>query len=75
VLSEVAALGFQRVTFAGGEPLLAPHIDELVQAAKHRFGLRTSIVTNGSLLSLDRCICLSIHLFLVARHADDFACK
>lgn len=41
---------FRKINFAGGEPLLVPHIQELIQLAKEQ-GLTTSIVTNASLLT------------------------
>ncbi len=49
VVALLAAAGFRKITFAGGEPLLCPWIVDLVALAKDR-GLTTSVVTNGSLL-------------------------
>lgn len=40
---------FQKISFAGGEPLLCPWLPELVRAAKVR-GMVTMLVTNGSRL-------------------------
>ncbi len=51
-LVEVLAARFQKITFAGGEPLLCPWLPELVQAAKAR-GVTTMLVTNGSRLSAE----------------------
>ena len=48
-LVEQVAPYFQKITFAGGEPLLCPWLPELVRAAKAR-GMTTMIVTNGSRL-------------------------
>lgn len=57
-----------RVNFAGGEPTLYPHLDELIDHA-HSLGMTASIVTNGSNLTPERirswkgkiaCIGLSI---------------
>lgn len=42
--------GAEKLTFAGGEPTLHPHLGALVEHAK-RAGLVTSIVTNGSRLA------------------------
>lgn len=42
--------GAEKITFAGGEPTLHPHIGELVAHAK-TIGFVTAIVTNGSRLS------------------------
>lgn len=41
--------GAQNITFSGGEPLLHPGIDELLQTAK-LIGFRTTLSTNGLLL-------------------------
>ncbi|GBF97117.1 hypothetical protein Rsub_10128 [Raphidocelis subcapitata] len=49
VPAALAAAGVVKLTFVGGEPMLHPHIFELVAAAK-RAGLCTSMVTNGSRL-------------------------
>ncbi|MBZ4331490.1 viperin family antiviral radical SAM protein [Corallococcus sp. AS-1-12] len=51
-LVELLALRFQKITFAGGEPLLCPWLPELVAAAKAR-GATTMLVTNGSRLDAD----------------------
>lgn len=49
VLHEFMALGVEKINFAGGEPLLYPHIYELIELSKS-IGFITSITTNGSLL-------------------------
>jgi radical S-adenosyl methionine domain-containing protein 2 len=41
--------GFQKITFAGGEPTLCPWLKVLLQHAKW-LGLRTAMVTNGTTL-------------------------
>lgn len=43
----MALFGFEKITFAGGEPTLCPWLDELIQTAKS-YGMTTMIVTNGS---------------------------
>ena len=46
----VRALGqayFEKINFAGGEPLLCPWLPELIQIAKNQ-GMTTSVVTNGT---------------------------
>jgi radical S-adenosyl methionine domain-containing protein 2 len=48
-LVRVLARRFQKITFAGGEPLLCPWLPELVRAA-HEEGAVTMLVTNGSRL-------------------------
>lgn len=42
-----------RVNLAGGEPLLFPHLDTLIDYC-YRKGIKVSIVTNGSLLTKER---------------------
>lgn len=57
-----------RINFAGGEPLLYPHIDAVIEEV-HKCGLEVSVITNGSLLTIQHirhwrekvsCIGLSI---------------
>lgn len=48
-LDELVARGLSRVRFTGGEPLLHPHLPDLIRYAASS-GLDTSIVTNGVLL-------------------------
>lgn len=50
VVREIAAAGFQKITFAGGEPLLCKWLPNLIKEAK-QLGLTTMIVTNGSKLT------------------------
>jgi radical S-adenosyl methionine domain-containing protein 2 len=46
---ELLATHFQKITFAGGEPLLCGWLPELIRVAKAR-GVTTMLVTNGSRL-------------------------
>jgi len=50
VIQEIAKVGFEKITFAGGEPLLCPWLPDLIKMAK-QLGLTTMIVTNGSRLT------------------------
>jgi len=50
---ELAALGCQHVHITGGEPLLHPQWERLCRAIADS-GLRTSLITNGTLLDDDR---------------------
>ena len=50
VVEEIAAAGFEKITFAGGEPLLCKWLPSLIRKAKE-LGLTTMIVTNGSKLT------------------------
>lgn len=47
---ETQFLPDRRLNFAGGEPLLAPYLPELLALAKQE-GFKTSIITNGSRLT------------------------
>jgi radical S-adenosyl methionine domain-containing protein 2 len=50
VVLQLADIGFEKITFAGGEPTLCPWLPELITTAKEA-GLTTMIVTNGTNLT------------------------
>lgn len=50
IIHALAEAGFEKLTFAGGEPTLVKELPELAKWAKE-LGLVTTIVTNGSKLS------------------------
>lgn len=50
VVSKLAQAGFEKITFAGGEPTLCSWLPELIYTAKNA-GLTTMIVTNGTNLT------------------------
>lgn len=50
VVEELAKFGFEKITFAGGEPTLCPWLSKLIRTAKEH-GLTTMIVTNGTRLT------------------------
>jgi len=50
VVRQLAEIGFEKITFAGGEPTLCPWLYELIATAKEA-GMTTMIVTNGSKIS------------------------
>lgn len=50
VVELLAAAGFKKITFAGGEPSLCPWLGTLIKTA-HNKGMTTMIVTNGATLS------------------------
>ena len=52
LVRSVAAAGFEKINFAGGEPLLCPWLVELIAEANSA-GLVTSVVTNGSLVNAE----------------------
>lgn len=47
IVNILANAGFKKITFAGGEPLLCPWINELIKTAKIK-GMSTMVITNGS---------------------------
>lgn len=49
LVQRLAEAGVEKLTFAGGEPMLCPWLPELVRAAKQA-GMTTMMVTNGSRL-------------------------
>jgi radical S-adenosyl methionine domain-containing protein 2 len=49
ILDKLKNAGLQKITFAGGEPLLYKYIRDVIIYSK-QIGLTTSIVTNGSLI-------------------------
>lgn len=49
IIDKLAAAGFQKITFAGGEPTLRPDLQILLRASKE-LGMTTMVVTNGSKL-------------------------
>lgn len=50
VVKKIAESGFEKITFAGGEPSLCPWLTDLIRCAKSH-NLTTMIVTNGTNLS------------------------
>lgn len=50
VVQKLADFGFQKITFAGGEPTLCKWLPELIATAKEA-GMTTMIVSNGSRLT------------------------
>lgn len=56
VVEALATAGFEKINFAGGEPILCPWLPDLLRRAKE-LSLTTSVVTNGSCVTqewLDR---------------------
>lgn len=50
VVKKLAEYGFEKITFAGGEPTICPWLTELINTAKS-YGMATMIVTNGANLT------------------------
>jgi len=55
ILNELIEMNVRYVAFSGGEPLLHPDIVSFIRISSER-GLKTSLVTNGLLLSNDMAI-------------------
>ncbi|MGI6632257.1 MAG: radical SAM protein [Bacillota bacterium] len=53
IIENLSDWGVPTLTFTGGEPLLRPDLDELVQTAE-TLGCVTGVITNGRLLTKDR---------------------
>lgn len=50
LVCNLAEAGFDKINFAGGEPTLCPWLPDLIEMAKG-YGMTTSIVTNGSMIT------------------------
>lgn len=50
VVKALSRAGFDKINFAGGEPILCPWLPDLIQLA-NELGLTTSVVTNGSFVT------------------------
>jgi len=63
LIRDLAAFGVPRLIFAGGEPLLRPDLPDLVAYTSEQ-GLQSSLLTNGTLLTMDRAAelkCAGLH--------------
>ena len=69
LIGELAGAGFEKINFAGGEPMLCPYIDGLIRRAK-RLGMTTSIVTNGTRITPEWVAGMRGHLDWVALSMD-----
>jgi radical S-adenosyl methionine domain-containing protein 2 len=69
VVDELADIGFEKITFAGGEPTLCPWLGKLIVRAKER-GMTTMIVTNGSRLDESALLQFKPHLDWIALSID-----
>jgi len=49
ILVKLKDAGLEKITFAGGEPLLYKYLEDVIDFSK-QIGLTTSVITNGSLL-------------------------
>lgn len=69
ILTKLAEAGVQKVTFAGGEPMLYPHLDEAIIKAKE-LGMTTSIITNGSMIEEEWLEKMQSHLDWIGVSVD-----
>jgi len=69
VVTELARLGFKKINFAGGEPLLRKDLSELIRYAKS-LGLVTSIISNGQMITADWIESVSGHLDQIGISVD-----
>ena len=69
VVETLAAAGFDKINFAGGEPTLCPWLPDLIRRAKN-LGCTTSMVTNGSRITPDWLDNVSEHLDWAALSID-----
>jgi MoaA/NifB/PqqE/SkfB family radical SAM enzyme len=52
-IDQLAALGAMAITFSGGEPLLHPELETIIQRIRHH-GIIATLITNGYLLTAER---------------------
>lgn len=69
VVLALAKSGFQKITFAGGEPTLCTWLPELIATAKNA-GMTTMIVTNGTNLTDDFLENNKLHLDWITLSVD-----
>lgn len=69
LIDELCYAGFDKINFAGGEPTLCRELPELIQRAKSH-NVTTSIVTNGSRITVDWLKGLKGHLDFVTLSID-----
>jgi len=74
VVDELADIGFEKITFAGGEPTLCPWLGKLIARAKER-GMTTMIVTNGSRLDKQMLREFRPHLDWIALSIDSLSAE
>ena len=68
-VEDAAAMGYEVVSVSGGEPFLYPELAQLLAQAKS-LGLRTTVTTNGTILTPRRLAAVRDHLDLLAVSVD-----
>lgn len=69
ILLKLKQAGLQKITFAGGEPMLYKNLDSAIIYAKS-IGLVTSIITNGSFITLQWLEKMKEHLDWIGLSVD-----
>lgn len=69
IIDKLISIGLQKITFAGGEPMLWKHLNDSIIYAKSK-GLVTSIITNGSIITEKWLIDMQSHLDWVGISID-----
>lgn len=67
IIQEFSDIGGESIVFTGGEPLLSPYLLKLAAQAK-KIGLRTNLLTNGTLCTKENApdICKNFDLIVVS---------
>lgn len=50
IINRIASDGIRNMTFTGGEPLIYPHVADLLKLAKEK-GIHSKVITNGTILA------------------------
>ena len=58
-----------RINLAGGEPLLCPYLDDLIDYI-NAYGIKVSVITNGSLLTEERIACWKEKVYRIGLSLD-----
>lgn len=69
VVSKLKQAGVEKITFAGGEPMLYKHLNALIGYAKF-IGMTTSIITNGTLITAEWLSKMKPHLDWIGISVD-----
>lgn len=69
IVKTLPQAGFEKINFAGGEPMLYPGLDDVIRAAKE-CGMTTSMVTNGTRVTNEWLGGISRHLDWLALSID-----
>lgn len=70
IILKLKQAGVQKITFAGGEPMLYKHLDACIKFAKHHCNMTTSIITNGSMIKEQWLIDMQQHLDWIGLSVD-----